>query len=59
MVSVAGERAYEFYINNNDMEGDKPKFKTFNDRPLQAGCVAINMDTKKGYFWDEEAQEWK
>lgn len=59
MVSTTGDNAYEFYINNNDMQDGKPNFKTFQGRPLEAGSLAINVDTKKGYFWDEEAQDWK
>jgi len=59
MITTINEKNFEFYINNNDMENGKPNFTEYLGMPLKNGSLAINMDTKKGFFWDEEAQEWK
>jgi len=59
MITPVNEKTYEFYINNSDLVDGKPNFTDWHGVPLTNGCLAINMDTKKGFFWDEEAQEWK
>jgi len=59
MIKTIDEKTYEFYIDNHDMENGKPNFTEYNGMPLRNGSLAINMDTRKGFFWDEEDQEWK